>query len=222
MAKAEDWRFGDRVSSERRNRLMQVAEFDEVISAILLDMEVTGYSVGWGNKLILKGCRRAELEIVISFDTCDTFFNSPAGYRAQYYITPDLGNSQNARLIKSLLPKFLAYAEAHPKPGMILEDVEKSILLRQSKIWIREEDDEALFGDELTVDLIVDRWVHEARIAWAECSANEQRHKAVRGVLASAGTVLEVKGGWMTRDGEERLDPDKICRAEDISQYGFS
>lgn len=222
MGKAEDWRFGNRVLSERRNRLIRVPEFDEVITAILKEMEITGYAVGWGIKPILQGCRRAGLEIFISCDTCDTFFNSPAGYRAQYYITPNLGISQNARLIQSLLPRLLEYAETHRNRDMALEDVKKSLLLSQAKIWIREVDDEALFGDELTVDLIVDRWVREATIAWAESTANEQRHKAVRGVLAPAGTVLEVKGGWITPDGEERLDPDKIGRAEDISKYGFS
>jgi hypothetical protein len=222
MGKAEDWRYGSRVSPERRIRLSQVIEFDEVISAILGDIQVTGYTVAWGTKPILQGCRRAELEIAVSCETCDTFFNSPAGYRAQYYIAPTLGISQNTRLIESLLPRLLDYVDAHPMPGMALEDVKKSLGLCQAKIWIREVDDEVLFGDELTVDLIVDRWVREATLAWAESSANEQRHKAVRAVLAPVGTVLEVKGGWITRIGEERLDPDKISRAEDIFKYGFS
>ena len=201
---------------------MQIAEFDDVISAILREKQVTGYVVAWGNKLILQECRRAEFEMVVSLDATDAFFNGPAGYRAQYYVDPQVGNSQNARLIQSLLPGLLAYAGAHPKRDMTLRDVEKSLLLRQSKTWVREMHDEALFGEELTVDLVVDRWVHEARLAWAASCANEQRHKAVRGVLAPTGTVLEVKGGWITKDGGERLDPEKVCRAEDISKYGFS
>src|SRR5207248_7950202 len=139
-----------------------------------------------------------------------------------YYIAPNLGIFQNTILLQSLLPRLLDFAKAHPKPNMTLEVVEKSLLLRQAKIWIREADDDVLFGDELTVDLIVDRWVSQAKIAWNESSANEQRHKAVRGVLAPVDTVLEIKGGWITACGNERIDPDKIRRAEDISEYGFS
>src|SRR4029077_12237958 len=111
MGKAEDWRFGNRVSSDRINRLIIIGDFDEVTSAILKEMEVAGYTVGWGNKPILQGCRRAELKIVVSCDTCDAFFNSPAGYRAQYYIAPILGISQNASLILSLLPRLLAFTK---------------------------------------------------------------------------------------------------------------
>lgn len=222
MGKAEDWTFGDRVASDRRNRLMLVSDFDEVTSAILKEMEVTGYIVGWGSKPILQGCRRAELKIVVSCETCDAFFNSPAGYRAQYYIAPNLGVSENDSLILSILPRLLDYAKTHPERNMTLEEVKKSLLLPQAKIWIRETNDDVLFGEQLNIDLIVDRWVREATLAWEESSDNEQRHKAVRGVLAPVGTVLEIKGGWITRIGEERLDPDKISRAEDIFKYGFS
>lgn len=222
MGKAEDWRFGNRFSSDRINRLIVIRDFDEVTSAILKETEVAGYTVGWGNKPILQGCRRAELKIVVSSDTCDAFFNSPAGYRAQYYIAPNLGISQNASLILSLLPRLLDYTKTHPEPKLTLEEVKGSLLLPQAKIWIREVNDDVLFGDDLTVDLIVDRWVNHAKIAWNESSANEQRLKAVRGVLAPVDTILEIKGGWITPDGSERIDPEKIRRAEDISEYGFS
>ena len=201
---------------------MLIPDFDAVISAILRDMEVTGYTDGWGNKPILQGCRRAELKIVVSCETCDAFFNSPVGYRAQYYTSPCLGISENERLIQSLLPRMLDYAKTHPERNMALEEVKKSLLLPQAKIWIRETNEDILFGEELTVDLIVDRWVNQAKIAWNQPSANEQRHKAVRGVLAPIDTVLEIKGGWLTKDGEERIDPEKTTRADDISEYGFS
>jgi hypothetical protein len=222
MGKAEDWKFGSRVSSDRINRLTVIRDFDEVTSTILKEMEVAGYTVGWGNKPILQGCRRTELKIVVSCDTCDAFFNSPAGYRAQYYIAPNLGISQNASLILLLLPRLLDYTKTHPEPKMTLEEVKMSLLLPQAKIWIREVNDDVLFGDELTVDLFVDRWVTQAKIAWNESGDNEQRHKAGRGVLAPVDTILEIKGGWITPDGGERIDPEKIRRPEDISEYGFS
>jgi len=222
MGKVENWRFGARVTPDRRNKLILIHDFDAVTSAILKEMRVTGYTVGRGNKPILQGCRRAELKIAVSCDTCDAFFNSPAGYRAQYYIAPSLGISENASLIQSLLPRLLDYAQIHPEQNMTLDEVEKSLLLPQAKIWIREANDDDLFGEELTVDLIVDRWVTQAKIARSETGTNEQRHKAVRGVLAPVETVLEIKGGWLTKDGEERIDFEKVRRAEDISEYGFS
>lgn len=222
MSKAEDWDFGKRISLDRKNRLMRIADFSQVTSAILKEAEVTGYTVGWGSKLVLQGCKRAELKITVSSEICDVFFNSPAGYRAQYYIAPSLGILQNSTLIQSLLPRLLAYAQKHPQPRMTLEEAKKSLLLPQSKIWIQEENDDALFGSELTVDLIVDRWVTQAKIAWNESGSNEQRHKAVRGVLAPTNTSLEIKGGWVAGDGIERVDPEKNRRAEDISEYGFS
>lgn len=222
MSKAEDWGFGRRISPDRKNRLVRITDFGEVTAAILKEAEVTGYTVGWGCKSILQGCKRAELAISVSCETCDVFFNSPAGYRAQYYIAPSLGIRQNSSLIQSLLPRLLDYVQRHPQPQMTFEEAKSSLLLSQSKIWIQEENDDALFGSELTVDLTVDRWVTQAKIAWNESSANEQRHKAVRGVLAPIHTVLEIKGGWIAGDGNQRVDPEKIRRAEDISEYGFS
>jgi hypothetical protein len=222
MGKTDNWKFGGRVTSERSDRLMLIRDFDEVIFAILKEMVVAGYRVEPGNKSILQECRRAELKIVVSCETCDAFFNSPAGYRAQYYIAPTLGISENTSPIPSLLPKLLDYAKTYPDQNMALEEVKKSLLLTQAKIWVQETNEDNLFGEKLTVDLIVDRWVNHAKTAWNGNGFNDQRYKAIRGVLAPVETVLEIKGGWLTKDGEERIDPEEIRRADEISEYGFS
>ncbi len=65
-----------------------------------------------------------------------------------------------------------------------------SLLASEAKLWICESEVESQLGEEQPAILYT---------LWAESSETGV------GLLAPVGTSLEVKGGWLDRQGQERL-----------------
>src|SRR3954453_12735660 len=55
-----------------------------------------------------QGHQRAIFQFQIAPEIYDDFFNSRAGYRAQYWISPEQGQSANAECLKALVPTILS------------------------------------------------------------------------------------------------------------------
>jgi hypothetical protein len=221
MSHVSQWSFSNRVPEYRITYLKAVKNFREVVS-LITGANITGYVIEHGRSRELQGCKRPEFQLEVSTEIFDIFFNSPVGYRAQYAIAPEVGIIQNAYLIESLSDRLTTYAKANINPDMTLLDVRACLKISSAKIWIKEEGANALNEYDLVVEIDFPRWVDKARIAYYSADDDEQRNKAIRGVLAPTGNFLEVKGGWLDSRGQERLNPAKAERATDIWQYGFS
>jgi hypothetical protein len=221
MSHVSQWSFSNRVSEDRITYLTAVKSFREVV-LLIADANVAGYHIGVGWSHEIQGCKRPEFLIEVSNEIFDIFFNSPVGYRAQYAKAPKVGISQNAYLIESLTDRLTAYAKTNTNPNMTLPEVRACLKFPSAKIWIKEEDENALHEDDLVVEIDFPRWVEKAKAAYYSADDDEQRNKAIRGVLAPTGKFLEVKGGWLDSSGQERINPFKAARAADIWQYGFS
>lgn len=82
--------------------------------------------------------------------------------------------------------------------------------------------------DHTLVDEILHpQWLAYAREARAEFDASRvpnptDKLNAIVGVRAAFGSVLDVKGGWITESGMELIDEYKKYRSEHIRDYGFS
>lgn len=215
------WSFSNRVSENRISYLTAVQSFREV-TFLIAKANIAGYAIDWGTKRELQGCKRPAFLLEVSTEVFDIFFNSPMGYRAQYAIAPEVGISQNAYLIECLSDHLTAYSEANPHPDMNLLEVRTCLKFPSAKIWIKEENENALHEDDLVVEIEFPRWVENAKTAYYDANADEQLIKAIRGVLAPTGKYLEVKGSWLDNSGKEFIDPAKAARATDIWQYGFS
>lgn len=86
-------------------------------------------------------------------------------------------------------------------------------------MWIRDSDLDNLEG----IHIDYPPWVAKARGALAGTWADQtERAKATSGVLAPVGTLLELKGAWITPAGDECRDPSKAQRATDIRDYGYT
>ncbi len=134
------------------------------------------------------------------------FFNSPAGYRGQFAASVAAGEEANRKLLMQVEARLLAYAEN--RSSVTQTDIRNSLRAAQAKVWI--------FESEVEAQLCATA----PAITYALWKA--QASESHVGLLAPVGTRLEVKGGWLTPDGVERLNPGKSGRSEDIHRTGFS
>jgi hypothetical protein len=140
----------------------------------------------------------------VSRNEYDAFFNSAAGYRAQYAISPTAGASANRKLLKSLEPQLLAAARKQRKVTPWL--VRASLRGTDAKVWISEDEVDDQLSDPLP-SLAFARW--------------EFRSPNGQGLRAPVGTLLEVKGAWLDVGGVEMRDPTKEDRSLRIHETGF-
>jgi hypothetical protein len=164
-------------------------------------------------------CQRAFFKVHIPKRDYDAFFNSPVGYRAQYCIGVENGETRNREILAALAPTCLALVQGKEPAGFPMALVAASLKGAGAKIWINEADLANLNG----IHIEYQPWL--AKAAAAACgtfSDQAVRSLAFAGVLAPVGTVLEVKGGWIAPDGIECRDPAKAHRAHEIHDYGFT
>jgi hypothetical protein len=212
------WDFTPLVPRERRNRLLAIPSFDEVIS------RVTAGTVDYFNAEPRKippglGCSRGVFRIRVRQCDYDALFNSPVGYRAQYCVSVEHGSSQNRRLVEALAPLCLAFAAGQESEDFPMTLVAASLAGTDAKLWINDADVPNL--DQIHIDY--PPWVAKAQAAATGTPADQAaRGNATSGVLAPVSTHIELKGAWITPTGEEWRDPAKARRSEEIRDYGYT
>ena len=223
---ATTWQFASGFDKKRREALNSVGRFSEIVDRILAEASVVRFQVCRGKVGLLKGCNRPEFEIAIAAGTVDLFFNSTAGYRAQYLANPDEGQKQNAKLIATLTGQLTAYAESHPtKVPMSTDRVRLALSACSAKVWLPETS--FSFNHDLIEEITVPLWKRNA-LAALEAFAHgtrpdpEQQEKAIWGLRAAQATSIEVKGGFVSASGEEVVPFDKISRRLDIHNFGYA
>ncbi len=212
------WDFTALVTRERREKLLSVASFDEVIEQIVRGT-VDSFKVKPRKNPPCEGCSRAFFRLLVGACVYDAFFNSPAGYRAQYCIGVRHGEEQNRRLIDAITPMCLEFMKGKEKSDFPTEMVLASLRGTDAKVWIND-------GDLPDVDethINYQSWVAKAQASTKGRLADQAaRANATVGILAPVGTHIEVKGAWLNSEGYEWRDPDKSRRAEEILNYGYT
>jgi len=198
------WQFGPSVENQRTEWLLHCVNFDAV-AQLLQDVSITDYVWEPFKGSRLKGCYRASFLVRVSLSTYDAFFNSPVGYRAQYALAPSTGERANRQLLFLLEQRLLAFAIVRGEKSESL--LLTSLRSTQAKIWIYEREVEAQLGG------------NEAAILYQPWMKNSLDGA---GLLAPVGQYIEVKGGWLDTQGNERIDPAKTARSDDIHNFGFS
>ena len=209
--------------------LLASPRFDAITNRVFDEMEITGFDVVPGKIGAVKGCTRPEFSLVVSPDTFDLFFNSPCGYRGQYHKSRKVGEHANATLISRMANRLIAYANGRTtKHGMDVEAMRQSLAAGSAKIWIDEQGARSQRGGDITelkADLEVEPWRSTANAyvaAPAKYPDPDREIKAVDGVKAPEGAILEVKGAFIDQDGQERVAEDKKDRSLQIHLYGFT
>ncbi len=209
--------------------LLASPRFDAITNRIFDEMEITDFGVVPGRIGAVKGCTRPEFSLVVSPDTFDLFYNGPCGYRAQYHKSCKVGEHANATLISRIANRLIAYANSRTtKPGMEVEAMRQSLAAGSAKIWIDEKGARSQRGDDITelkADLEVEPWLSTANAyvaAPTKYPDPDREIKAVDGVKAPEGTIVEVKGAFFDQDGQERVAENKKDRSLQIRLYGFT
>lgn len=116
------WDFKSALSQERRDKLLSVRSFDEIVDRIVAGT-VDSFTAEERRRSPCQGCRRAFFTIRVSESDYDAFFNSPVGYRAQYCMSIARGEEQNRRLIEAVTPTCLQFATGTPEHGFPIQMV---------------------------------------------------------------------------------------------------
>lgn len=221
------WTFSAQFDAHRKAELEAVSDFDVIVNRIVSEATLSKFEVCRGKEGNLKGCLRPQFELAVSADTADLFFNSPAGYRAQYLMDPDEGQKQNGRLLRALRDKLLAFASSvQPKHSMTAKDIEFSLLACSAKVWLPETS--FSFNHDLIEDIPVPLWRKNALSALESYDRHERpqpekKEKAIWGLRAPRVCAIDVKGAFLTPSDKAEVVPfDKITRRYDIWSYGYA
>jgi hypothetical protein len=209
-----EWQFVDDMPRAQRERLTGRLVYEDIVARLVREARLAYYR---------RERARAQAEffrvhvtLAVNASTVDLFHSAPAGYRAQYYRDPALGDEANAFALRQLAPRIVELVKDNPKQTCRLPWIERSLLDRDAKIWIhqglwlrhaRREDRQ----------LAVARWI-EAQ----ESSRANRRKKAIWASLTPAReTMIDVKGGFIALSGD-RLGTLKRTRAREIHEVGFT
>jgi hypothetical protein len=214
------WDFTSLVDSDRIARLQDLKSFDEVIREMVPRIKILGYEPEpfRGNRL--RGCTRASFLLFSDHVTYDAFFNSPAGYRAQYCHGRETGERANRWILNALKDALIEFAKPNVNATFSIDRIAASLAADDAKIWIDENEPSSFPSNDFEIHINYGPWVDRAKRANA--SQEEEFIGAIRGVLAPSGTRLEVKGGWIDSNGSEQHDPFKDNRSEMIALNGFA
>lgn len=224
-----EWSYTNRVSPERQKSLLAAPDFDGIARRIVEQMQIISFDIHRGNRGEVKGCKRPEFALQVSEETFDLFYNSSRGYRGQYLRSPEDGERANSKLISMMSDRLIYYAkDTTIKHTLCAKELGRSLEAGSAKSWINEKGDRAQRGDDirhLIVDLKVEPWVGTAKeyvATPAKYPDPNKEIKAVDGVKAPTGTVLEVKGAYFDENGNEHIAEDKKDRSLQIHLYGFT
>lgn len=208
MSRAHGWKFAEHFPDERRARLESIRSFDEVVVFVARDMRSVVVSSCRGRDPGLTECVRPVFTVEVP-NSFDAFFNSPAGYRAQFLADADLGQAANSRLIHELLGELMNSIAGTAAEELSGIDIKSSLLAASAKVWVHEDD---FPFQRLTCDLAVEPWL----------KASSQYLKAKWGLCAPQHAKMQIKGAFIDPWGNEVVPKGKIKRRFEIHDYGFS
>ena len=153
------------------------------------------------------GYFRLLAQVPLSEVTFDQFFNGNAGYRAQYYLSPEEGILFNRDALGGLQP---AIEEAYRRHQITppFDHVRQSLLAPHAKIWV--------FNELQAFDQAAPNALNPSR--WVENNASRGRRAPLPGHL-----MLEVKGAFINFAFKNLYVFDlKLDRANDLFMRGYS
>jgi hypothetical protein len=219
------WSFEPKiVSTKRASQLLVPFDYGDLVNRITTEaVDINGHIEKATNQE-LSGCRRPIFRIKVRPDTFDLFFNSPWGYRGQYFVDENNGVEQNSRLVAALATKLIKCLQLDKNEQVM---VNKSLMMKSAKIWIAEKGQINTADYNLKIGIHNPSWIKvakEARKALDQyiTPKPEEKLNAILGVRAPTGEVLDIKGAWISKDSLEHVDKYKQNRAKNICKYGFS
>lgn len=193
-----------------------VVAYEEIIREIAATCRVIAHRRDSSKKV--RGAARVVVTVETAPRLVDLFHNSRAGYRAQYYSSPELGERANRYAVEQLTPIVLRQLHQAHKRSCPLDFVEASLSGLRTKVWIHQG---LWLRAAASADCLLypDHWTACAKRA----KGKNARKKLRWGRLApKVETRLEIKGTVLSPDGLEVTAALKRCRGFEIHNFGFT
>lgn len=206
----EAWCLSDRLGS-RRERLLNGLEpnvlLEKVVSHAVQVAANGEVSICWQHSRECPETWRLVAQIPLDEELFDQLFNGRAGYRAQYYLSPEEGILFNRDLVVGLHNAMTA-TYSHASHGIRFSLIERSLFGPHSKIWV--------YGEAEAFDSSVAELVNPPR--WVENNASRGRKAPLppHNKLDLKGTFIEPNGAGLF------IDELKLDRAWDLHRKGYT
>lgn len=209
-----EWKLSSSMGKTRRERLYASDCYEVLLEKLLEEALVVGVKREWAHQQ--RVYRRVVLTLKVEPVDLDLFYNSPSGYRAQYYLSTEIGARANRYAIDKLSAVLHVKAAHIKKRGLNWEWAKQSLMNNDAKLWPHQ--GLWLYRARLNDrNLVVDRWVNTK-------SENEEERR--KGAIWSTLTpndesLLVFKGGFISPDGEP-FGTFKPSRSLNIHELGFT
>lgn len=210
----DEWKLSSQMSARRLDLLANGPGYCEIIDQVIQSATRVTY-----RRERLKADKRfSRLVATLSCESpvpVDLFHSSSAGYRAQYYVTPDLGERANSYAVAALSALIATEMRASPKRSCSSEWAGLSIHAPDAKVWIHQGRWLRTLAGNLR-QLQVERW------RGLPASASEQQRRAIYSQLTPwFENRIDFKGGFVSLDGE-LFGTLKPARSMQIFERGFT
>ena len=203
------------LEKDRKESLLRAMPFNQIVDRIVEEATILSHA----RKRSCKDPQffRAHIILKLSPSTVDLFHNCSTGYRAQYYHSVRNGQRANTYALYKLIPRVNKLVADRLKRTCLWWWVEKSLLHPEAKVWVHQ-------GLWLHHAKRTDRHLFVAKWVMQQASANKgERKKAKYATLTpDRETRIDIKGGFLTLDGERPSNLYKPARAKDIHKFGFT
>lgn len=210
----DEWRLADSVGPRRLDHLTDGPGYCEIIDQVAKSI----VSLVYRREILKEDKRFSRLVATLSCASpipVDLFHNSAAGYRAQYYIKPELGESANCYAAAKLAGIIAAKMRINRRRGYPLKWSDLSIHDSGAKVWIHQ-GRWLRAPDAKFKQLQVDRW----RVL-PTLTPEERKRARYSQLTPWIENRIDFKGVFVSRDGElfGTLKPN---RAMHIHKHGFT
>ena len=210
------WKLSYQIPAVRRDYLLDQIRFEAIVESIASGT-IFAKKPCKGKSDEVRDCLRPAWTISVSEKTCDQFFNSVSGYRANYLRSIEAGDAANRVLIGALKDRLLS---AYQASGFDADFAALSLECNSAKAWISESF--ISFDHNWIDEILVPPWIDAANTYLRNKGKYPDLEKAIWGIRATLGTKIDIKGAFLNRSRIEKIPSDKIDRSAQIHNYGFS
>ncbi|QQE87916.1 hypothetical protein [Azotobacter chroococcum] len=210
-----DWDYVGRATFDRRTRMQNPPPFSRIIDQLKDEMNLVCFHRE--QKSSDQSYSRAVFCATVEPALFDLFFNSPTGYRGEFFISPERGVAANRLLLQELSPKLIQFA-AIQDTGIDQAWLLESLSKLSAKAWLAEESLSlcSKCAGEWSTSYVSELEIRNGR--W-ECSDHAY---SVWGRQAPCLTKIRFFGGFINSTNQEWLAEHKQSRAAQIWQYGWT
>jgi hypothetical protein len=209
------WTYAESLGHARIQKLLAETSFWDIAGRVRGEMSLLCFHLQPCDDLC--GFVRPVFCARIGGDLFDSFFNSPVGYRGQFYISADAGIDANQHLIGTLAPSMIQWAQVNA-PGHDASFSLAGLTAHSAKVWLAEQTLELCekckgewsHPQDDTPEIINDRWER------ADSSNAKKGRKAPR------HSKLRIFGAFLSGYGDEFIPARKRRRAFDIHDAGWA